>query len=92
MASISESLIRGLLQPSFGVPSFQEPIGMLLGGSQAKKAEEERQTNLLSQALDVQNPTDLQGLVRQVKPNEIGSILEAVKAGASVRSTQREVS
>jgi hypothetical protein len=89
MASISDTLIQGLLQPSFGVPSFQEPIGMLLGGSQAKKAEEERQTNLLSQALDVQNPADLQGLVRQAKPNEIGSILEAVNAGTSIRKTQQ---
>lgn len=52
MASISESIIQGLMRPAFDVQPLVEPLGMLLGGAGAKRAKEERQTNLLSQALN----------------------------------------
>lgn len=91
MASISDTLIQGLLQPSFGVPSFQEPIGMLLGGSQAKKAEEERQTNLLSQAMGATDMTALQRLMEQARtPEEMQQAMSAFNAAQQQRTAERE--
>jgi hypothetical protein len=67
MASISESLIQGLLQPSLNFQNLQEPLGMILGGAQAQKAREERQKGLLSQALGAQDMSALQGIIGQAR-------------------------
>ena len=92
MASISESLIQGLLQPSLNFQNLQEPLGMILGGAQAQKAREERQTNLMSQALGANDVNAFQRLVQQQArtPEEMQQAMAAFTAAQQARAQQTE--
>lgn len=92
MASISESLIAGLMQPGFDLQSFSQPLGMLLGGAQAQKAREERQKGLLSQAMGATDMNAFQRLVQQQArtPEEMQQAMAAFNAAQQQRATERE--
>lgn len=89
MGTISESVLRGLMQPAFDVRQLQEPLGMLLGGAQAKRQENERVTNLMADAMGAQNPDALRRVVENAgSAAEIPSIIEAANAGSALRKEQ----
>jgi hypothetical protein len=92
MASISESLIQGLLQPSLNFQNLQEPLGMILGGAQAQKAREERQKGLLSQAMGATDMSAFQRLVQQQArtPEEMQQAMSAFNAAQQQRTAERE--
>jgi hypothetical protein len=90
MASISESLIQGLLQPSLNFQNLQEPLGMLLGGAQAQKAREERQKGLMTQALGAKDTSSLQSLMGRARtPKEAQMVYEAAQAGRASQEQDR---
>lgn len=91
MASISESLIQGLLQPSLNFQNLQEPLGMILGGAQAQKAREERQKGLMTQALGAPDMNAFQRIIEQARtPEERQQALSAFNIGQQQRTTERE--
>lgn len=92
MASISESLIAGLMQPGFDLQSLSQPLGMLMGGAQAQKAREERQKSLLSQAMGATDMNAFQRLVQQQArtPEEMQQAMAAFNAAQQQRTTERE--
>jgi len=90
MASISESIIQGLMRPAFDVQPLVEPLGMILGGAQAQRAREERQKGLFTQALGAENMSDLQGIIGQARgPDEIASLLKAAQIGRATQEQER---
>ena len=92
MASISESLIQGLLQPSLNFQNLQEPLGMILGGAQAQKAREERQKGLMTQAMGATDMNAFQRLVQQQArtPEEMQQAMAAFNAAQQQRTAERE--
>ena len=93
MASISESLIQGLLQPSFGFQSFQEPLGMLLGGSQAKRAEEERQMQAIQSLSSAQTPEQVSAALSSMRnPKDAATAIQLANLLADLGKTQAETS
>jgi hypothetical protein len=91
MASISESLIQGLLQPSLNFQNLQEPLGMILGGAQAQKAREERQKGLMTQALGAPDMNAFQRIIEQARtPEERQQALSAFSIGQQQRNAERE--
>lgn len=91
MASISETLIQGLLQPSLNFQNLQEPLGMILGGAQAQKAREERQKGLLSQAMGATDMTAFQRIIEQARtPEEMQQAMSAFNAAQQQRAAERE--
>jgi hypothetical protein len=91
MASISESLIQGLLQPSLNFQNLQEPLGMILGGAQAQRAREERQKGLLSQAMGATDMNAFQRIIEQARtPEERQQALSAFNIGQQQRTAERE--
>ncbi len=92
MASISDTLIQGLLQPNFNLQTLQEPLGMLMGGARAQRAKEERQRNLLSQAMGATDMNDFQRLVQQQArtPEEMQQAMSAFNAAQQQRTAERE--
>jgi len=63
---------------------------MLLGGSQAKRAEEERQKSLFTQALGAENMSDLQGIIGQTRDSdEAARLVQAAQVGGTLRATQQ---
>lgn len=90
MASISESIIQGLMRPAFDVQPLVEPLGMLLGGAQAQKAREERQKGLLSQAMGATDMNAFQRLIEQARnPEEVSNLIQAAQVGGTLRSQQQ---
>ena len=90
MASISESLIQGLLQPSLNFQNLQEPLGMILGGAQAQGAREERQKGLMTQALGAKDTSSLQSLMGRARtPKEAQMVYEAAQAGRASQEQDR---
>jgi hypothetical protein len=90
MASISESLIQGLLQPSLNFQNLQEPLGMILGGARAQRARDERQKGLMTQALGAQDMSALQNLMSRARtPEEAKMVFEAGQAGRASKEQEK---
>ena len=91
MASISEALIAGLMQPGFDLQSLSQPLGMLLGGAQAQKAKEERQKGLMTQAMGAPDMEAFQRIIEQARtPEERQQALSAFNIAQQQRTTERE--
>jgi len=91
MASISESIIQGLMRPAFDVQPLVEPLGMLLGGAGAKRAREERQKSLMTQAIGAPDMDAFQRIIEQARtPEERQQALSAFSIGQQQRATERE--
>jgi len=91
MASISESIIQGLMRPAFDVQPLVEPLGMILGGAQAQKAREERQKGLMTQALGAPDMNAFQRIIEQARtPEERQQALSAFSIGQQQRNAERE--
>ena len=91
MASISESLIQGLLQPSLNFQNLQEPLGMLLGGSQAQRAREERQMQAIQDLSSAQTPEQLKAALSSMrKPQDAVAAMQYANLLAQLGQTQAE--
>jgi len=91
MASISESLIQGLLQPSLNFQNLQEPLGMLLGGAGAKRAKEERQMQAIQDLSSAQTPEQTKAALASIrKPEDAVAAMQYANLLAQLGQTQAE--
>lgn len=91
MASISESIIQGLMRPAFDVQPLVEPLGMLLGGAGAKRAREERQMQAIQDLSSAQTPEQLKAALSSMrKPEDAVAAMQYANLLAQLGQTQAE--
>jgi hypothetical protein len=93
MASISESLIQGLLQPSLNFQNLQEPLGMLMGGARAQRAKEERQMQAIQSLSSAQTPEQVSAALSSMRnPKDAATAVQLANLLAQLGQTQAETS
>jgi hypothetical protein len=91
MASISESIIQGLMRPAFDVQPLVEPLGMLLGGAGAKRAKEERQMQAIQSLSSAQTPEQTKAALASIrKPEDAVAAMQYANLLAQLGQTQAE--
>lgn len=91
MASISESIIQGLMRPAFDVQPLVEPLGMLLGGAGAKRAKEERQMQAIQDLSSAQTPEQTKAALASIrKPEDAVAAMQYANLLAQLGQTQAE--
>jgi hypothetical protein len=91
MASISDSIIQGLMRPAFDVQPLVEPLGMLLGGAGAKRAKEERQMQAIQDLSSAQTPEQLKAALSSMrKPEDAVAAMQYANLLAQLGQTQAE--